>query len=616
VTVAADPRIGSEFLGYRIDALLGRGGMGVVYRAYDLRLKRNVALKLIAPEISGDARFRELFLAETELAASLEHPNVVPVHDAGEMDGQLYLAMRYVEGSDLKTLIAREGGLAPPRALALCAQVAAALDAAHARGLVHRDVKPSNVLLDPRGHVYLADFGLTRRLAEHGISGEHGLSLGTPAYVAPEQIRGDNVDGRSDVYSLGCLLYECLTGQAPFRRDSELAVLWSHLEEPPPKARDVRPELGEGVDAVFEKALAKNPEERYRTGADLADAAGAALGIAAPRLKRIQVTLVVSAVAALLLAAGLLPFLLMRGGGGVASARAGVVVRIDPATNKATETVGVGEGASAVAASPGGVWVASYRSSTLWRVNPRTLVATQVTANGAPQDVAIYGGNVYVGANGPTEFTGNVTKYALRDGRRLAALQLPSCVSSIAAGAVGVWATPCPQIVRLGFDGKPKVLATIDPPRPRIRDAPHDLETLNDTAVGYGSVWVLGDALYRRLWRIDPSTGRIVGATALPFAPSHVATGAGAVWITDQLDDRVARVDAATGKIVAFIPVGRGASGVTVGGGSVWVANSLDATVSRIDPRANRVVATVAVTGSPRDVAVGAGAVWTAGDAR
>ena len=295
----------------------------------------------------ADARFRELFLAETELAASLEHPNVVPVHDAGEMDGQLYLAMRYVEGSDLKTLIAREAGLAPPRALALCAQVAAALDAAHACGLVHRDVKPSNVLLDLREHVYLADFGLTRRLAEHGISGEHGLSLGTPAYVAPEQIRGDNVDGRSDVYSLGCLLYECLTGQAPFRRDSELAVLWSHLEEPPPKARDVRPELGEAVDAVLEKALAKNPEERYRTGADLADAAGAALGIAAPRRKRIQLALLTSAVAALLLAAGLLPFLLMGGGGGAASARAGVVVRIDPATNKATDTVGVGEGTSA-----------------------------------------------------------------------------------------------------------------------------------------------------------------------------------------------------------------------------------------------------------------------------
>src|SRR5947199_2394477 len=164
-----DPRIGTELLGYRVEELVGRGGMGVVYRAYDARLKRNVALKLVAPELSAEERFRERFLAETELAASLEHPNVVPIYDAGEVDGQLYLAMRYVEGSDLKTLLKQEGPLEPARALAICGQLAGALDAAHERGLVHRDVKPSNVLLDSREHVYLADFGLTRRLADQGV---------------------------------------------------------------------------------------------------------------------------------------------------------------------------------------------------------------------------------------------------------------------------------------------------------------------------------------------------------------------------------------------------------------------------------------------------------------
>ena len=156
MSIAADPLIGTELLGYRIDALIGRGGMGVVYRAYDLRLKRNVALKLVAPELSNDERFRERFLGESELAASLDHPNVIPIYNAGEHEGQLYLAMRYVEGSDLKTLL-REGRLDPGRAIAICSQVAAALDAAHARGLVHRDVKPSNVLLDTQEHVYLAD---------------------------------------------------------------------------------------------------------------------------------------------------------------------------------------------------------------------------------------------------------------------------------------------------------------------------------------------------------------------------------------------------------------------------------------------------------------------------
>src|SRR5262245_56481218 len=185
MSVSTEPRIGTELLGYRIDALAGRGGMGVVYLAYDPRLKRNVALKLIAPELSRDARFRERFLAETELAASLEHPNVVPIYDAGKVDGQLYLAMRYVEGAELKTLLDEAGPLEPGRAIAICAQIAGALDAAHARGLVHRDVKPSNVLLDAHEHAYLTDFGLARRLGELEAPNGTSLSLGTPAYASP-----------------------------------------------------------------------------------------------------------------------------------------------------------------------------------------------------------------------------------------------------------------------------------------------------------------------------------------------------------------------------------------------------------------------------------------------
>ena len=185
MTIAADPLIGAEFLGYRIEALVGRGGMGVVYRAYDLRLKRNVALKLIAPELSQDEHFRERFLGESEQAASLDHANVIPIYSAGEHEGQLYLAMRYVEGSDLKALLG-DGPLDLARATAICSQVAAALDAAHERGLVHRDVKPSNVLLDRQEHVYLGDFGLSRRLSEQTPGLEATLSLGTPAYVAEQ----------------------------------------------------------------------------------------------------------------------------------------------------------------------------------------------------------------------------------------------------------------------------------------------------------------------------------------------------------------------------------------------------------------------------------------------
>src|SRR6476646_2213349 len=181
--------IGSDFLGYRIEELIGRGGMGVVYRAYDLRLKRPVALKLVAPSLARDERFRDRFARESELVMSLEHPHVVPIYDAGDVDGRVYLAMRLGDGSDLGSLLREEGALEPARAMAICRQVAAALDAAHARGLVHRDVKPSNVLLDTSEHVYLADFGLTRRLDDESGAAED-RSVGTPAYLAPEQLEG------------------------------------------------------------------------------------------------------------------------------------------------------------------------------------------------------------------------------------------------------------------------------------------------------------------------------------------------------------------------------------------------------------------------------------------
>jgi serine/threonine protein kinase len=211
VHVTDDPRVGTELAGYRIESLLGWGGMSVVYLAEDLRLKRPVALKLLAASLAKDASFRERFLRESELAASIDHPNIVPVYEAGTTpDDLLFIAMRYVDGQDLKARL--EGGrLEPPEAIGIVAQVASALDAAHARGLVHRDVKPSNVLLAPGArpdgsdHVYLADFGLTKLVSEESPSSE-GRSLGTIDYVAPEQIAGGDVDGRADVYSLGCVL--------------------------------------------------------------------------------------------------------------------------------------------------------------------------------------------------------------------------------------------------------------------------------------------------------------------------------------------------------------------------------------------------------------------------
>ena len=252
---ASDPHIGSDLLGYEIEEVIGRGGMGVVYRARDRALERNVALKLIAPEYAGFTGFRGRFLAESRLAASLEHPNVVPIYGAGDQDGHLYIAMRYIEGRDLREIL-RDGVLTPERAIAICRQVASALDAAHEQGLVHRDVKPSNILIDASDRAYLADFGLSRLSSDPAKASEIAASLGTIDYVAPEQIRGDAIDGRADVYSLGCVLYECLTGSAPFSNRSDVALLYAHLEEEPPAAS--------GLEDVLAKALAKDPEERYR----------------------------------------------------------------------------------------------------------------------------------------------------------------------------------------------------------------------------------------------------------------------------------------------------------------------------------------------------------------
>jgi serine/threonine protein kinase len=274
-----DSRIGSVIGGYRIDRELGRGGMGVVYCAEQARLGRLVALKLITPELAGDPDFRQRFERESRLAASIEHPNVIPVHEAGEADGVLYIVMRYVEGTDLRAMIRRQGRLDPARAADIVAQVGTALDAAHSRGLVHRDIKPANILvasISERDHAYLTDFGLTKRISSTGGPTRTGQWVGTADYVAPEQIEARPVDARTDVYSLGCVLYQALTGEVPYVRDSEVATMFAHLQEPPPSVCEAAPEVPPQFDEVVKRAMAKNPDDRYPSAGDLGRAALAA----------------------------------------------------------------------------------------------------------------------------------------------------------------------------------------------------------------------------------------------------------------------------------------------------------------------------------------------------
>ncbi|MFG2602477.1 serine/threonine-protein kinase [Streptomyces sp. NPDC048514] len=266
--------IGRQVAGYRVESELGRGGMAVVYRARDLRLERTVALKLLAPELARNDTFRKRFTHESQVAAAIDHPHIVPVFEAGETDGVLFIAMRYVSGSDLRHLLDLRGPLPLQDAVRICAQVASALDAAHAHGLVHRDVKPGNILVaegtdrDHPEHVYLTDFGLTKKsLSLTGFTSV-GQFVGTLDYVAPEQISGRPVDGRCDVYGLACVVYEILTGRPPFQREDDMALLWAHQYDEPPPPSGVRPGLPAAVDPVLGKALAKSPDARYETCLD------------------------------------------------------------------------------------------------------------------------------------------------------------------------------------------------------------------------------------------------------------------------------------------------------------------------------------------------------------
>ena len=613
MSVSDTPTTGTDLAGYRIGAVLGRGGMGVVYLAEDLGLGRKVATKLLAPHLAGDAAFRERYLRESQLAASLDHPNIVPVYEAGEADGRLFIAMRYVQGPSLAQRLA-EGPLDPRETVALLAQVASALDAAHARGLVHRDVKPSNILIAPAeapdgsDHAYLADFGLARRLDESATVSGSSRSLGTVAYVAPEGIADGPIDGRADVYSLGCVLFECLAGEPPFRGRSA-SVLFAHLRDEPPSLVERRPELPRAIDPVVRTALAKSPEDRYETCRDLVSAARDALCIAEPARPRwarapVLVVLVVLA----LIAAGLASFFALRGGGSPSLGRGDALARIDPATNEVAASIPVRDDPSAIGlGADGAVWVGSRAESTVSRIDPATDEVTLTeSAQGTPTDIATQPGLVIV-ANGPLD--NNVALISDPDSGasivRLPAGYLDFGSARVAAGGAGIWVAAADRSVSR-IDGSSRLVDRVEIPPPADERADAFFSAI---AVGEDTVWVLGDPLDRAVWRIDPGAGAPAARISLPFAPKDIAVGEGGVWVTSQLDDTLSRIDQATGEITATVHVGRGAAGVAVGAGSVWIANAVDGTVSRVDPRTLATV-TIDVEGRPDDVVAGEAGVW------
>ncbi len=610
---------GTEFAGHRIEAEIGRGGMGVVYRARHLALDRQRALKVIAPRLSSEPRFRERFRRESRLAASIEHPNLITVHSAGEEDAQLYIAMRLVEGEDLQREVAAGGPLDPRRAARVAAQAAAALDAAHSAGLIHRDVKPANVLLGlERGseRVFLTDFGISH-LAEGGETvTETGEILGSPDYVAPEQVEGGAVGAWSDIYSLGAVLYFALTGSPPFKRDSAMAKLYAHAKAHRPRPSALAPWLPAEIDAVIARAMAIDPGDRYGSASDLAVAATEALAgagsppahtdayvapasphghaetpatrtVARRRLRMgalVAVPACLAVIAALLVATG--PD---DGDGG--STPAG-----EP---EVAATVPVGGRPAALTVGELHVWVASQATDSLYRIDPATDDAEEAPVNlgGTPRSVRVGFGSVWVALGDTSE----VLRLDPDDGK-VVSIPVAERPSDVALNDRFVW---------VANEGADRV-SRIDPQTNEVTGTVPVGDAPRAIAAGADVVWVanINDGT---VTKIDSAEAKTVGQPIeAGQRPSDLAVSEGVVWAMDNYSGQVIPIDGATLKPGDPIDVGSKPRGIKVGYGYAWVALGGEDEVVRIDLETRELAGDSTPTGAePADLALGAGSVWT-----
>jgi YVTN family beta-propeller protein len=594
--------IGTSIGGFRIEGEIGRGGMGVVYLAEQDSPRRKVALKILAPQLAGDPAFRERFQRETDAAASIEHPNVVPIYGAGEADGQLYLAMRYIEGTDLATLIAREAELTPERAARICAQVAEALSAAHERGIVHRDVKPGNVLLDARDHAYLSDFGLVRQTEIGTGITKTGQLTGTVDYVAPEQIRGDPVDARADIYSLGCVLFECLTGEPPFRRDTEVATLYAHLESPTPRPSERRPGVPRSLDDVVGRATAKRADERFASARDLASALSTGAGGGPPSSDHrparrralvgglVATLAVIAVVVAVVASGGGDP----EGGDGSEDTPQAIppnsLVEIDPTTGSVVGSplpIPSADGADiAVRVDEGSVWVLSPSAgaATVTQVDPvdaeivgDTTVPPSLST--VPDSLDVGFRTVWVGADP------GIARFDPIDGDELRPVRLGQG-ASVAVGGGRVWAA------------NPRgVLYRVDPNTAAVEEEVEVGANAFDIAVGLGAVWIV-DELDSTVTPVDIETLSADPPIAIAGDLTDIEAGAGGVWVVDERGGVVIAIDPTTLRPVDPIRVGAEPTDAAVGLDAIWVTNRGDGTISRIDPVTGSVTDTIDV-GAP-----------------
>jgi serine/threonine protein kinase len=583
-----DEALPSEIGGFRLESEIGRGGMGVVYLAAQSFPERKVALKILSPDLARDPSFRARFIRESNAAAAIEHPNIVPVHAAGEDGGRLYLAMRYVEGTDLRSTLARDGALSPERAARICAQIADALEAAHERGLVHRDVKPGNVLLDSREHAYLSDFGLIKPTQTGTEFTKTGQFMGSLEYVAPEQIRGDAIDGRADIYSLGCVLFECLTGRAPFHRENEVATLYAHLEEPAPNPKDARSDVPNSLAAVVERSMSKRPEDRFASASEMGAALRGTSPPSGPLRQRPRALIAGMAVAVIAIVA-LVAIVASFSGDDedaassspspsvVADPLAASLAHVDPETGEllslTPDLQRPEEAFPQVEVGEGSVWILA--ATKLTQVDPNDgSVVGGITMRGLlpsnSRSLAIGSRTVWVGDVGLVHRVNPAT------GEELRPVELWGITSSgglayVAVGESNAWA--------VGEDG---TLVRIDPLTASKEGSVDVSQSASGIGAGFDAVWVIDD-LHGTLTRVDATTLEIVGTYPAPGDMNGIAVGAGAVWLLDSNAGVVTPFHPDTEGFGAPIRVGIGPSDVETGLGSVWVTNQGEDTLSRID---------------------------------
>jgi DNA-binding SARP family transcriptional activator/ABC-type transport system substrate-binding protein/outer membrane protein assembly factor BamB len=575
---------GTIFAGYRIESVIARGGMSTVYLAEHLGLRRPVALKLISSHLAEDGRFRERFIRESQTAASIDHPNVIPIYEAGEAKGRLFIAMRYVDGVDLRTLLRARGRLDARTTISVVGQVAGALDSAHARGLVHRDVKPANMLISSHrdseevDHVYLSDFGLTRQASSgSGITGE-GQFAGTLDYAAPEQFEGQALDGRTDVYSLGCVLYECLVGHPPFSGETDATLMYSHLMEPPPRVTDERPDLPDGIDHVVATALAKGPDARFASAGALSSEVAQALESPAeglpsgrrawrrrpPRRRRrpaaIGAGVVVVAVA--LVAATLQ---IVDGGEASRGFRPGIAI-VDLQTGEQRSAIPISVVGQPRLASyaEGAFWVQNADPLTFAKIDPDTghVLKEIVSPADEPVRMSVYGDTLW--ATGP-----DLVKIDIGLGREVDRFELGDWVSAVVAAEGSLWAT-------VG-DG---TILRLDPATGEVEERFDHLPGSGFPIYGAGSIWAAGVG---GVSRIDPATGAVTNTELeLPQDCCPIVEGGGFGWTSDPTKGVVYKIDR-TGQVVATYQTGQGARVGSYSGGMVWIGNSDEGTVVGID---------------------------------